>query len=693
MKKLDPRLRHLLRQRNAPSPEFAERLGVRSSPQSPQLPNTVGVLVRCVGDSALDELRRAGMNINFTIPGAYTVASGEVSLDNLERLGELSFVERVEVTRPMVEELNLSRSETCTHSLHLNSPRVKGAGVIIGIVDGGIDYTHPSFRHEDDSSRILFLWDQGGQFDPNGNVRYGREYTQQELDEALRCSAPFTVVPHLDRSGHGTHVAGIAAGNGRVSDGEFTGIAPDADLIVVAGSSREYLGNPIVWTRGLFDAFVYIVQRAKGHPVVINLSQGINGGGHSGETVLETGLDNLIRQPNVIAVKSAGNEQQRLIHAGGQIRQGQTVALEFEVQNNNPQEILEVWYEGADQISVALQPPGSSPLSFVTLGDDGQEFFRTWTGNEIRVDFDLDAEDTGDTRATIILLEGNAEFIQQGIWKLLLRGDSVQVGRYDIWIDRVVGGTQFLPGCADNSRMITIPGNAKRIITVGSYITRPPADSNLPYGQISSFSSRGPTRYGLQKPEIAAPGEMIISARSGQSRQQVPANPDRWHTDMRGTSMAAPHVTGAAALILSVRQDLTCEQVKQILIQTAQCDEFTSSGSDITWGSGKLNVEAAIERVYEAQFPQISNVQVNGTTLSWHTDIPTTSTVRFHTHQLRLQLGKHLDSQEDSMLHTDHTMTLNGLSPGINYCEILAFSADNWWTADDNGGEFYAVII
>jgi subtilisin family serine protease len=502
---------------------------------------------------------------------------------------------------------------------------------------------------------------------------------------------------HGDPGAHGTHVSGIAAGNGHASWGWFTGIAPDADLIVVASSSE--LGTTLGRSVRVFEAFTSIVTWAgtMGRPVVINQSQGMNGGGHSGETVLETGLDNLARQPGVVIVKSAGNEQELRIHAGGHIAQGQTIALELSVENNNIlDDILELWYDGEDQISLALQPPGSQPLPFVTPGADGQ--FETLAGNSVSVDFDLDMDSTGDTLATIILTRGEAAFIQPGIWKLLLRADAINVGRFDAWIERTVRNqppfseqTRFTEASADHTRTISVPGTARRIITVGSYITRPRVGAPSSVGNISSFSGRGPTRYGIQKPEIVAPGEGIVAARASQSFAEPFSS--WWYTVMGGTSMAAPHVTAAAALILSVRRDLTCEQVKQILMQTARRDGFAVSAPDNTWGAGKLDILAAVARALTAVFPRISDVSVSAGQLRWQTDLPTTSAVRFHTHQRRLQLGKNPASQTDLVLRTDHTMALRGLSPNTYYCEILAYTQDNLLTTDDNRGLFHVMVI
>lgn len=698
MKKLDPRLRHVIRQQTEGVTErdvlsitgalaLAERVGLVSEAAQPA---TVEVLVRCAGAAQTDDLRAVGMDVRFVIRGAQTIASGAVPLDALEQLSSLPFVERIESSRPMLADLDISGEETRAVALHQAASPVRGAGVIVGIVDSGIDYTHPSFRRVDGSSRILFLWDQGA---PNsGSMPYGREYTKADLDAALALTHPFAHVPHRDSGdGHGTHVAGIAAGNEGNSGGAFDGIAPDADLIIVALETE--VGRTLGRSVRAFEAFTYIVRRAAGRPVAINMSQGMNGGGHSGETVLETALDNLLQQPNIVVVKSAGNEQQQNIHAGGQIAQGQTVALSLDVRtNNSADDVIEVWYSGDDAISIAIQPPGAAPLPFVHPGNTQE--FQTPAGNQVNVDFDLDADGTGDTQATIILSSGSGAFIQPGMWKILLRGDQITEGRYDAWVERTrrdISGeqTRFAPDSVDATRTISIPGTARRVITVGSYVTRPKAGFSAPQGQVSAFSSRGPTRYGLLKPEIAAPGEWIISARASDSLR--PAEPDALHTSMPGTSMAAPHVSGAAALILSVRPNLTCEQVKQIMMKAAPRDGFAAGAPDIAWGSGKLDAAAAVEQARAARFPRISNVHINGVTIAWETDIPTTGAVRFHTHRRRLQLGKSLGSRATLTPGTQHSLTLSDLADGTYFCEILAFSGENWLTADDNGGLLYKV--
>jgi subtilisin family serine protease len=690
---IDPRLRRLTRQAE-PSRELAERVGISLEAEAVVTAAPVEVLVRCTDVGAVSEIQRAGMSVRAMTPGPHMVLSGVAPLDALDRLASIPGVERVEASRHMVPDLDLSRAETHVLPLHNGYLPMSGAGVIVGIIDSGIDYTHPDFLHADGSSRILYLWDQNAPAPTYGGVPYGHLYTKADLDAALYSATPL----RGDPDAHGTHVSGIAAGNGHASYGVFTGIAPEADLIVVASSTdeRTTLGRSV----RIFEAFTNIVSWANslGRPVAINQSQGMNGGGHSGETLMETGMDNLARQPGVVIVKSAGNEQELRIHAGGQIAQGQMIELGLSVQDNNSlDDILEIWSDDEDKISVAVQPPGSPPLDFVTPGNDQQ--FQTPAGNSVSVDFDLDMDGTGDTLVTIILTCGQAPFIQPGTWKLLLRGDLIRVGRFDAWIERTARDqpsmpeqTRFTEASADGTRTISIPGTARRVITVGSYITRPRLTSPFSTGQISAFSGRGPTRYGMQKPEIAAPGEGIVAARSSQSVAE-PFSTWWSYTAMAGTSMAAPHVTGAAALILSVRPDLICEQVKQVLMQTARRDELTVSAPDSIWGAGKLDILAAVSKALTVRFPRVSNVSVSAGELRWQTDLPTTSAVRYHTNQRRLQLGKNLGSKTDLVLRTDHTMALTGVPADTYYCEILAYTEDNLFTRDDNGGLFYTVVI
>ena len=358
---------------------------------------------------------------------------------------------------------------------------------------------------------------------------------------------------------------------------------------------------------------------------------------------------------------------------------------------------MEVWFSGRDQIDVAIQAPGGVVSDYAQPGQE--KIVKTSAGNQVNIYSDLDAANTGDVRVTLILAQGTAPILQPGVWKIFLRSRAIVDGRYDAWIERtshILGSgeqARFTVGSTEESCTISIPGTAKRIITVGSYVTRPKANEKSSTGQISRFSSHGPTRYGLLKPELVAPGEWIISARSKASG--IKEEPDTLHTVMAGTSMAAPHVTGAAALVLGIRPDLRCEEVKQILARGARRDDFASSAPDDLWGDGKLNIAASLKLASEVKFPRILKVEISGTTIRWYTEEPTTGAVRFHGHKRQLELGKNSGSEVDLMSSTEHTLDLAPrLKPGILYfCEVLAFDKNSWWTVDDAEGSFYPISL
>jgi hypothetical protein len=555
----------------------------------------------------------------------------------------------------------------------------------VAVIDSGIDYSHPCFRRADGGSRILALWDQVADTVPGGTVPFGREFVADDLDRALGTADPLAVVPHEDRDrrGHGTHVAGIAAGDERggrdTPPDQFTGIAPDAQLIVVAlDTGDESLGTS---TR-LVAALDYVLRRAEGQPVVVNLSQGTNVGGHSGESLVERRIDELCREPGFTVVKSAGNEQQWGIHAGGQLAPGEERLLEFDVlASNRLDDIVEVWFGGGDDITVGLVPPSGPASSPVRPG--GLVSFDTAAGNRVRLEVDDDADGTGDRRASLILRAGAAGQLEPGRWRIVLQAGAVADGRFEAWIERAARGapgapeqSRFAPGTRDPSRTVTVPGTARRVITVGSHVTKAPSPG--PIGTLSAFSSLGPTRDGLPKPDLTAPGEFIVSARAG------------WrdgggrHLALQGTSMAAPHVVGAAAVVLQAAPRLTGEQVGQVLRRSARTDGSTAAGPRAGWGAGKLDVAAAVTLARTAVFPAITTVQVEGAQVWVETDVATTARL-----QVRGPQRAVLDSGEAS---NNHTFDLSGLAAGPYGCSVEATAA-GWCAVDDNGGHGHAVEV
>jgi len=684
--KLDPRLRVLLDRRSTMTTrEAARRVRVGVTDE-----DSVEVLLRTRG-MPKGALEAHGASVHVVVEGAESIASVAVPASSLSALAGEEWVHEIEASRELFPELDLSIPECHANAVHSLAPSVRGRGVLVGIIDAGIDFKHKDFCNGDGTSRILLLWDQNAAAVANGSVPFGRVYTKADLDGVLKNKFGAPSVPHRDAGAHGTHVCGIAAGNGRAKNGKFVGVAPEADLLIVSAKGDGTLGQ----SNAAIAAYSWIVARAAelGRPVAINQSQGMNGGGHSGEAALEQAMDNLARLSGVVIVKSAGNEQQMRIHASGQLAQGQTKVVTFESGGSNvTDDIVEVWHDGADRISIAVQPPGApAPTNFIAVG--GTSKTKTSAKNEVNIVSTDDASNIGDVRTAIFISKGDADRIQPGKWRLHLRGDTIHGdGAFHAWIER--SGEPRADEQAkftepSNDATISIPGTARRIITAGSFITR--GDGSV--GQISIFSSRGPTRYGLMKPELSAPGQMITSTRSSAANETAVPKIQSSYASMAGTSMAAPHVTGAAALLLQVNPKLNTTQAKQLLMRAARKTGFAAGAPDNTWGAGKLDVAEAVRLARTVVFPTITNVTVTGTAISWTTNVPTTAAVRFNTHQRRMLLGRSSGSLADLTLATQHRLDLAGRPPGTYFCEVLAFTADNWETLDDAGGRHHVVTV
>lgn len=597
MKKLDPQLEFLAEGgvdivQETNSVVEAQRYGIHFPATEPSAaspaPPQVEILVQFASDPA--ELEDVGMTVHSM---AGDVVSGSIGIDRVAELAEIAAVDRVESSRAMYPELDLAVVDTNVDDVHMGPPGRRGSGVIVGIVDSGCDYTHPSFLKPDGTSRIQLIWDQGlarqaGEANPAA-FNYGVEYGNSQINAALQAADPFAVVRHRVGSGdHGTHVSGIAVGDGSAAgqgrpSGTFVGVAPEADIIVVAAASNgnEGLGT----SANTLDAVNYIFQRAQalGRPAVINMSLGDNLGPHDGTSLLERGLDNLLGAPGRAFVKSAGNAGADGIHAEGTVGTGATVDVLFNqpTADTSPNQI-DLWYEGADTFRVSVVDPGGNVVGPVSVGTAST--FALPGGNSVRVDHRDNDAFNGDKRVFFTFTVGAAAQMATGNWRIRLRSvTSPSGGRFDAWIQRGPVIPRFLAPHENSARTISTPGTATEIITAASYVTR-----GAGVGSLSTFSSRGPTRDGRQAPTVAAPGQSIISARSefGSSDPYVP---------MSGTSMAAPHVTGVIALMLQRTPTLTAAEIAARIRSSARSDAFTGPVPNTAWGAGKIDAFAAVQ--------------------------------------------------------------------------------------------------
>jgi subtilisin family serine protease len=490
-----------------------------------------------------------------------------------------------------VVEINLVEPSTCARLVPSD-----GRDALIGIIDSGFDLTHPSFLDARGRTRVVAAWDQvnvgGSAGAPPLDFGYGVEYTGATINEHVAGQLPLIVRNHEGAGAHGTYVAGIAAGSG-APHGVYKGVAPSANLILVTYRNDVPVGGSTY----VLDAIDYIRKRAgaSGRPVVINLSQGDNLGSHDGMSLLECAIDFVIEEGRVLVVVSAGNERggPASHHAQGKVEQGRELALSFALGAGRGRVVdgdtIELWYGCGDRFAVALQAPGGKRSPFIEP-DAMDVVIKFPAGNRAHVSSQSGHPANGDNRIGIVLEGG--EGWGTGLWQLILRGDKVDRGDFDAWADRpnAVTVIDFRSHQSDAST-ITLPGNSRRAITVGGFISRPSLceDNREVKGDFAPGSSTGPTRDGRVKPDLTAPGTLIRAPRV--RRNGHPARYDL----MSGTSMAAPHVTGVVALLWSLWPGLAAGQIRDALLSTARADSFTGVTPNTNWGQGKLDARAAYE--------------------------------------------------------------------------------------------------
>ncbi|MFV1951674.1 MAG: S8 family serine peptidase [Nitrospinota bacterium] len=481
----------------------------------------------------------------------------------------------------------------------INHSGYTGTGVIIAIIDSGIDFTHGDFIDEkgtpldpsDDESRIIYLWDQTD----------GSEYTQSEITDAINGTYA-DYVKEKDEAGHGTHVASIAAGDGSqtgngIPSGTYKGMAPDADLLIV---KTTLYGNDII------DGISYAISKADslGRPVVINLSLGSHLGAHDGTSLFEQAIDNAAGAGKVVVV-AAGNEGSYDIHASGTVFQGKTTPVDFRIKNlNNESLLLDIWYDGSDEMCITVTAPncGTTPDT-VCPGTTSIGYFTGWDSEcgQVMVSAPPPNPQNGDHNIAIRFSNDGGSPVESGTWSFNLTGASISNGRFDAWSSDA-SLAEFTSNI-DNSMKVSIPGTAKEAITVGSYVTKrswkdingATQDITGTIGEISSFSSPGPTRDNRQKPDIAGPGQVIGAALSGDynvSDSSLLLNDNGNHLIMQGTSMSSPHVAGAVALMLEKDPSATSACIKSNLRINAVPYGLMPNDS---WGYGKPDVIASID--------------------------------------------------------------------------------------------------
>lgn len=422
----------------------------------------------------------------------------------------------------------------------------KGRGTIIGIIDTGIDYRNPLFRNSDGTSRILGIWDQtipgpgltGA--NPIENLHFGTVYTREEINQALRSDNPLDVVPTDDDNGHGTFLAKIAAGNEDPAQ-DFTGAAPECNLVIVKlKPAKQYLrdyymvpDSAIAYQESdIMLGIKYLLYSAGQYlmPATILLGLGTNQGSHDGSSPLATYLSSVSTSPGIIVVVAAGNETGSSHHYFGVIPSTQEFEdVEMNVAPGETGFTIELWAREPELYSISFISPTGEQIARVP-NTTSDEYRLTFLLEKTVIYLNYRVAESGTGSQLIMMRFQNPT---QGIWRMRIYNALYVRGEYHMWLPTrgfVAEDTVFLRANPDTT--ITEPGNAPLLMTIAGYNHR---DNSL-----YIRSSRGYTRQNAVKPDLTAPAVDIT----------VPASPGERRT-LSGTSVAAAHAAGAAAVLLS----------------------------------------------------------------------------------------------------------------------------------------------
>ncbi|MDA1192627.1 MAG: S8 family serine peptidase, partial [Candidatus Poribacteria bacterium] len=560
-----------------------------------RLRNGNAVSVFMDGSVSDAEIRQLGGEVRVRMRSG--IVSATLPIASLRALAELTSLTRAEVAARRHTRLDKAVPDTLSDPTYVRQTRgLTGKGVFVCVIDSGLDVRHPSFLNADGTTRVYAYRD------PEADA----EYNSQQIN-ANPGAAP------TDPDGHGTHVTGIAAGTGRSATGAtgFVGVAPESGLLIAKqGASDQHLVDNIVWFNQKLDEIG--AQTGARPRAVVNMSLGGHLGPHDGTNLLDRMLDEFIDAGLPMAI-SAGNEYDSGLHTSGTLSVGQTATLTI-LPPTGPDAptsgnlTVDVWYQANDAMDFALLYQGQ-PVNFPDVGTTVA--LGTWAesqqgdgyiyvdhidggknGNEGGPD-SFSGDERGGRRVYVTVTWDDTNFHPKDL-RLRLTGKTVAgSGEWHAWIV-TENGTKWLN--PDPRFTIGSPGSAKKAVTVASYVSRVTSSSEAPLGAISVFSSAGPLRNQLPsfaKPTIAAPGDVVVSAKAAGAKDDgdpVPAPNDYY--GLQGTSMSSPMVAGAIALLLQANPKLTPAEIMSAIQMSA-----VASGDGERWGAGKLNLAAALKRL------------------------------------------------------------------------------------------------
>lgn len=523
-----------------------------------------------LADASADDLVKLGATIRSQSCDVFTAV---VPLSRIAALEASPAVRYIELAGTFSPALDVAIPYTQIDTLHKTLPSTNGTGILLGIVDVYLDVYHPDFRTPNGKTRVFSLWDQaltpqGKEHTPDpallspmpfGGMSYGVEYDQTTIDAELAAFNPpnnYKIVRHGGAVGaHGTHVAGIAAGNGLGQNGTYTGAAPAANIIFVRPYPTASLFTADSAT--IADAVTYVFARADalGQPAVVNLSMGEYAGPRDGTRLIEKFFDSLLTSPGRAIVAAAMNENDPAgsgvpQHATGSVPNGGTVALQCSFgAGATLNERVEIWYAGADSfdVTVVIEDQKQGILA-TTIGpiSPGMMANQALPGGFTVAVMSVFHDALNQDNVISIAVSVPAQKSVPNRWTITLKGQVVVNGTFHAWLsanNHDFGGwhPQF---ATSDAWTIGVPSSGNRVVTVGNH------DKTGPPPAIHFDSGCGPSRDGRVKPDLATAGTFITAPRS---RNMNDLNPGPLYMEKFGTSMSSPLVAGACALLFQCK--------------------------------------------------------------------------------------------------------------------------------------------
>ncbi|MBQ7919497.1 MAG: S8 family serine peptidase [Lachnospiraceae bacterium] len=518
------------------------------------------VIVKYYG--SLAELESRGIIVEYLL-GDYAIL--QVPQEEMDYLGSVKQIEYAELPRRFFYQVIDVKAESCFYPLTTGREALTGDGVLIGVLDSGIDLKNKEFQKEDGTTRVVYLWDQ----------QTGEEYSQERINGLLETSD--TLLPGADVTGHGTAVAGIAAGS-------RSGLAPRSALLIVKLGTKQGDGFPM--TTQIMRGLDKVIRKAQelGRPLVINLSFGNTYGPHDGSGLLARYLDTVSGIGRNVICVGTGNEGDTGGHVNARVSERSIVQLS--VADYEPNLSIQMWQNYVDELEFIIYSPAGERLPLPAQIGDGK--YEVIAGNtRLLVYFGLPTPYSVKREIYIEMLPVTGGFINGGIWELEIVGRSVVSGNLEIYLpsqDSRGQNTVFLkPTPAET---LTIPSTAQMVISVAGY--------NSVYNSYAPFSGRGyvapdSALVTYSKPDIAAPAVDIPapSIYGGMA-------------SFTGTSFATPIVSGAAALLMEqgiVRGEdiyMYGEKVKAVLQRRARRQQEINSYPNERIGWGMLCVSGEL---------------------------------------------------------------------------------------------------